>query len=64
MLGFYLLLRKIFLRIVSHEPQDTYLNWSPGHADDRLFNILYFGSSVFIELVTIGTFMELAKKGW
>jgi len=35
-------LRKVFLRLVGREPRDTLLDWTPGIAADRFFNVLYF----------------------
>jgi hypothetical protein len=63
-LGLYLICRRLFLSRVRHEPKDTYLDWAPGVAADRLFNIIYFGSAVWIELLTMGAMMELTKVGW
>jgi len=56
--------RRFFVRRIGHEPTDTYLNWSPGLGADRLFNIVYFGLAICIELVSMGAMMELAKAGW
>jgi hypothetical protein len=63
-LGLYRFSRRLFLQRVRHEPKDTYLNWAPGLAAGRLFNIFYFGSAVWIELLTLGGMIELAKAGW
>jgi hypothetical protein len=41
-LGLFLLMRKLFVRWKKREPIDTALDWRPGLAADRLFNILYF----------------------
>ena len=63
-LGLYRFCRRLFLWWVGHEPKDTYLNWAPGLGADRIFNIVYFGSVVWILLLTAGGMMELAKAGW
>lgn len=63
-LGLYRICQRLFLSRVRHEPKDTYLNWAPGLAADRLFNIIYFGSAIWIELLAMGGMMELAKAGW
>ena len=41
-LGLFLLMRKVFIRFKNREPMDTFFDWRPGLAADRLFNILYF----------------------
>ena len=63
-LGMYRICRRLFLLRLRHEPKDTYLNWAPGFAADRLFNVIYFGSVVWIELLTMAGMMELTKAGW
>jgi hypothetical protein len=62
-LGVYRLYRKLFLLRAQHEPKDTSLNWAAGLGADRIFNIAYFGSAIWIELLTMGAMMELAKAG-
>ena len=47
-LGLFLLMRKLFVHWKHREPVDTFFDWRPGLAADRLFNILYF---------TLGTFL-------
>jgi hypothetical protein len=63
-LGLYRLLRRIFLRKFQHEPRDTYLNWTPGFAEDRLFNILYFAVCGWLLLANMIGMSELTKSGW
>ena len=45
-LGLFLLMRKVFVRRKDREPIDTFFDWRPGLAADRLFNILYFSLGV------------------
>ena len=47
-LSLFLLMRKLFVRWKHREPIDTFFDWRPGLAADRLFNVLYF---------TLGTFL-------
>jgi len=63
-LGLYHLCRKGFLRRFEREPRDTFLDWQSGLAADRLFNIAYFASAFWLELLTAGGMMKLAKAGW
>lgn len=63
-LGLYRLCRRVFLKRFKREPTDTFFNWESGLASDRLFNIVYFGSSIWVELLAIGGMMKLAKAGW
>jgi hypothetical protein len=54
----------MFVARFKREPRDTWLDWSEGTGADRLFNIVYFGSVVWLwMLVTVGMW-ELAKRGW
>jgi hypothetical protein len=63
-LGFFRLLRRLFLKWVHREPIDTAFNWTPGLVKDRAFAFVFvFGSVLILFATTIG--MErLAKAGW
>jgi len=63
-LGFFRLLRRLFLRTVHREPIDTAFNWTPGLVKDRVFAFVFaFGSVLIIAATTVG--MEyLAKRSW
>lgn len=63
-LGLYRILRKIFVRRFQREPRDTYMNWSPGLAWDRLFNMLYFAGSAWLLLSALIGMRALVKAGW
>jgi len=56
--------RRGFLRRYKQEPKDTWLNWTENMGAHRLFNIVYFGSSLLFELLAMGGMMKLAKVGW
>ena len=63
-LGFYRLSRRIFVKHIRHEPRDTYMNWSPGMAADRLFNIVFFMGCWLLAMLNAIGMEELAKRGW
>lgn len=63
-LALYRVLRRIFKRRFHQEPRDTYLNWTPGLAADRVFNIIYFTASAAIVLWSMVLMRSLAKAGW
>lgn len=46
--GLFMLMRKLFVRWKHREPIDTFLDWRPGLAADRLFNVLYFCLGTFL----------------
>jgi hypothetical protein len=56
--------RRIFIRRYKREPADTSFNWANGLTADRFFNILYFISSVWLELLMMGITINLARAGW
>jgi hypothetical protein len=56
--------RKVFLRQYEHEPGDTYLNLESGLAADRIFNIVFFGGSFLLFMVTTLGMIKLARTGW
>jgi hypothetical protein len=58
------LIRRVFLHKTKHEPRDTYLNWSSGLAADRVFNIVFFGGSFLIFMLTTIGMIKLSKAGW
>ena len=57
------LCRSAFLRLYNREPRDTWFNWTKGMGADRTFNIVYFGSSIWLELLAMGTMIEVSKIG-
>jgi hypothetical protein len=64
MLGYFWLLRKVFLKWVHREPIDTDMNWTPGLVKDRTFAFAFlFGAMFIIFVLTIGA-ERLAKAGW
>ena len=44
-IGLLWVMRKLFRWWVERDPLDTFMNWKPGMAADRLFNIIYFTSA-------------------
>lgn len=63
-LGLYRVCRKVFISRFNREPKDTFLDWQPELGKDRVFNIVYFVSAIWLAmLITIGM-EELAKAGW
>jgi hypothetical protein len=56
--------RRLFLRQCEHEPRDTYLNWETGLAADRIFNIVFFGGSFLLFVLTTLGMIKLARTGW
>jgi hypothetical protein len=63
-LGLYRFGRSIFVRRFNHEPRDTYMDWSPGMAADRVFNIVYFVVSFWLAMLTAIGMEELGNRGW
>ena len=63
-LGLFRLCRRIFLRRLKREPRDTFLDWSPGMAADRLFNIVYFVIGSLLWMIIPAGAEGLAKTGW
>jgi hypothetical protein len=63
-LGYFRLLRKLFLRWVHREPIDTAFNWTPGLVKDRTFAFAFVFGSILITFVTIFGMERLAKAGW
>lgn len=63
-LALFRVCRRLFLRCYQKEPRDTWFNWAEHMGADRLFNIVYFGSSIWLELLAIGGMMKLARAGW
>ena len=62
--GLYRLLRHLFVACTKREPRDTWNDWSPGMAADRLFNIVYFTAAFILPMLfTVGV-KELARRGW
>ena len=63
-LGLYRLLCSLFVTYAKHEPRDTYMDWTPGMAADRLFNIVYFTAAFVLTMLSAIGMEELAKRGW
>jgi hypothetical protein len=63
-LGLYRFYRVLFVQRIHREPKDTFFDWASGLTADRLFNIVYFGSAVWLELFAMAGMMELARAGW
>lgn len=60
-LGLFLLMRKLFVRWKHREPLDTFLDWRPGLAADRWFNIVYLCLTVWVLFVL---YVGAAQTGW
>jgi hypothetical protein len=56
--------RRIFIRRYERVPADTSFNWAKGLAADRFFNVVYFVSSVSLELLLMGITINLGRAGW
>lgn len=63
-LAFYRTLRRIFVRYVGREPRDTYMDWTPGLAVHRLFNIVFFMGAFWIVIGLMALMDSLATAGW
>jgi hypothetical protein len=63
-LALYRFCRTLFLKRLDHEPIDTYMDWSPGMAADRLFNIVFFVLSAWLVMFNAIGMRELVKRGW
>jgi hypothetical protein len=62
-LGLFLLMRKLFVRWKKREPIDTFHDWRPGLAADRLFNVLYFTLGPFL-LFLLYAAAKLSGLSW
>lgn len=62
--GLYKFLRNRFVAYAKHEPRDTYMDWTPGMAADRVFNIVYFSAAFLLTMFTATGMEELGKRGW
>jgi hypothetical protein len=62
--GLYRLLRRVFVGYVLHEPRDTYMDWTPGLAADRVFNVLYFVAAFLLTMLSAVGMEELRKGDW
>ena len=56
--------RAVFLTRLKREPKDTAMDWSPGMAADRLFNIVFFVLSAWLVIFNTWGMKELVKRGW
>ena len=63
-LGYFWLLRKLFLKWAHREPIDTAMNWTPGLVKDRALAFAFLFGSLFIILVAIVGAERLAQAGW
>ena len=63
-LGLYRLMRRIFIARFNHEPKDTHMDWTPGLAADRVFNIVFFIACWLIVMFSVIIMEELTKRGW
>ena len=63
-LGLYRLSRGFFVRRYGREPRDTWFNWAEGMGADRLFNILYFVSALWLLMILTIVMWEMAERGW
>jgi len=50
----YRLCWKLFVMHFQREPRETWLDWRPGMAADRLFNIVYFCLGLWLWIFTSG----------
>lgn len=62
-LALFRIFRRIFLQRFKREPCDTWFNWQVGMGADRVFNIVYFVSALFVWMFTTVGMIELAKAG-
>lgn len=63
MIGLFRLCRKIFLRLYDWEPRDTWFIWNAGMGPDRMFNIVYSLSALFLLILVTIVMIELTKAG-
>lgn len=59
--GLFWAMLKFFRRRYKRDPKDTYLNWKPGMAPDRLFNIIYF-TFAFVSAVVVPAAIHASAK--
>ena len=55
--GLFWVMRKLFRWRFERDPRDTFMNWKPGMAADRFFNITYF-TVAFISVALIAAGVE------
>jgi hypothetical protein len=63
-LGLFRLCRRVFLKRYQREPNDSWLDWSEGMGADRVFNIVYFVTALWLWMVITIGMLELGKAGW
>jgi hypothetical protein len=64
MLGYFCVLRQLFLKWAQREPISTVKNRTPGLAKDRAFAMAFVFGSLFIMLSTMVVAERLAVAGW
>ena len=64
MLGYFWVLRQLFLKWARREPINTAANWTPGLAKDRTFAFAFLFGSVFIIFLTTVVAGRLTMAGW
>ena len=64
MLGYFWILRRLFLKWAHREPINTAANWTPGLAKDRTFAFAFLFGSFSIMFITIVVAERLAMAGW
>src|SRR5437762_5850000 len=63
-LGLFRLGRLLFLKQFHHEPRNTYLDWTPGMVEERIFNIVYFILVLLTWIFSPLLLARLARAGW
>jgi hypothetical protein len=63
-LGLYRLCRRLFLKSLGREPKDTFMDWTPGMAEDRFFNVVYFTVALVLTMLIASVMGKLAEAGW
>jgi hypothetical protein len=63
-LGYFWLLRQLFLKWAHREPVNTAANWSPGLVKDRTFAFSFLFGSLAIMFLAVFAAQRLAVAGW
>ena len=63
-LGYFWVLRQLFLKWANREPVNTAANWAPGLVKDRTFAFAFLFGSLAIMFLSVVSAQRLAVAGW
>lgn len=60
--GLFWAMLKLFRRLFKRNPRDTFNDWTPGMAADRMFNIIYFTLAMLSSVLVVALVGELGGQ--